>query len=656
MIIFLREKFIAQIFMAIVAVIFVVGTIFLYSSTKDWFNKGTNDPVVLKVSGAEIRQSEFEGLVSNELERQKEQNQGRLEVNRKQVEQQVIDQIVQRQLLLNSVPISDAEIEYHIRSDSNLLASYNLYQQRGYGDLFRQDVRLQMSFESVSNQIQGLALVTDTEVENEYRRQNDKAKLKYIQFQNYEYNNAIKVEESEAQTYFELHKEKYKTEERINLRFVKLDPKGFVSDRDVQAYYNEHSREFATPEVVKARHILKKFPDNATDAQKAETKKQAEALLKTVREAVAGGTDFAELAKRYSDDTGSAAQGGALRGNNPKLPPGDYFARGEMVPPFEKTCFDQLTPGEIGDLVETDYGYHIIKLEEKRPSEIQPFDQARWEIRNKLIQITGADKAKMLASDLLFDVEIQDYEAAVQLDRYKDYHLTVQDTGLFTQDESNIPKIGSKWTYRGLTDKAFNIEVNVSDIIETKTSNGDIEAYFVAKVLEKQPAASPEFETVKAKVIDDLKLEKAKQMALNDAKRLFSLRSAGESLEDLVKKYSAPEGVTKKEREVKESNPFAISPGSDYVPGMGTCREAMFASFEMKLNEVRGPFQGDSASYIIQLVEREEPDMAKFKNDLAEQLNIRKSVLQSKRNVAYTNWFNALKKGAKIVDNRRQSG
>merc|ERR1711964_937656 len=124
----------------------------------------------------------------------------------------------------------------------------------------------------------------------------------------------------------------------INLRFVKLDPKGFVSDEDVQAYYDEHKQEFTTPEVVKARHILNKFPDNATDEQKTETRTESEKLLDE-------GKAFAELAKAHSEDTGSAAQGGALRGRNPNLPPGDYFARGDMVAPFEKAGFDELKPG-----------------------------------------------------------------------------------------------------------------------------------------------------------------------------------------------------------------------------------------------------------------------------------------------------------------------
>ena len=185
------------------------------------------------------------------------------------------------------------------------------------------------------------------------------------------------MDDAEAQAYFDANREKYEKGESINLRFIKLDPKSFITGEDLQAYYNEHKHEFKTPEVVKARHILKKFPDSATDEQKAEVKAKAEKLLETVKVAIAEGEDFAELAKQHSEDTGSAPRGGALRGNNPDLPEGDYFARGDMVQPFEKAAFDELAPGGVSDLVESRFGYHIIKLEEKRPEEVQPFGASK---------------------------------------------------------------------------------------------------------------------------------------------------------------------------------------------------------------------------------------------------------------------------------------
>ena len=657
MIVFLREKFIAQLFLIVVGIVFIIGSFLLFDIVggDGALGGGRDNPVAFEINGVKIQQREFENLVSGEMTRQQQQSQNRSQIEREEIEQQILDLLISRQVLLGSVQISNAEVEQYIRNDENLLSNYNAILQSGNGDDFRQYVRSLLINQILLNQIQGLELITDAEVEHEYRRQNTKAKLKYIQFQRFWYNGAAKVDDAEAQAYFEEHKERYEKGEEINLRFIKLDPKNFISGEDLQAYYNENQQEFKTPEVVKARHILKKFPDNATDEQKAEVKVEAEKLLETVKAAIAEGEDFAELAKQHSEDTGSAPRGGALRGN-PDLPPGDYFARGDMVQPFEKAAFDELAPGEVSGLVESRFGYHIIKLEEKRPEEIQSFAQARSEINDKLIQIIGAEQAKTVAENLLFDVEIHDYEEAIQLDRYKDLSLAVQDTGLFTADDNNIPEIGRKWTYQDVIDQAFDIEVNVSAISPNKKPNGDIDSYFVVKVLEKKHATVPDFETAKAQVIDDLKGEKAKQLALEDAQKLVTLRTSDESLEDLVQKYEASEEITNKEREVKESSLFALSPNDGFISGLGTCRDAMFAAFEMELNEVVGALQGDNAAYIIQLVEREEPDIEKFKSDSAERAKIRKRLLQTKQTEIYRNWLAALKKGAQIVDKRPGRG
>ena len=143
-------------------------------------------------------------------------------------------------------------------------------------------------------------------------------------------------------TYFQENQEDFRVEEQVNVKFIRVNPASLVTSEEVEAYYKENQKEFMTSESVKASHILKQFPEDATDEQKAETKTAAEELLKTVNAELAAGTDFAELAKEHSDDT-SAAQGGDL----------GYFERGRMVKPFEEAAFDTLSPGEVSGLVET---------------------------------------------------------------------------------------------------------------------------------------------------------------------------------------------------------------------------------------------------------------------------------------------------------------
>ena len=644
MIIFLREKFIAQLFMWIIAIVFLIGTVFLYSNTRG----GGEDPageVVLRIDGTEVKRGEFENAVANALESER-QNQRFGTTDREQTQKSVIDRWVQ-QTILGSVDIADADIRRYIRSDANRVQQYNLYEQFGAADVYTENIRLQLSSAALRDSIQALELVTDTEAEQAYRLESDKAKVKFIEFKHSDHNATVEVDDAETEAYYEENKDDYKSQEQVNVKFIRVNPANFVSDSVVKEYYDANQSTFATPEAVRARHILKKFPDNATDEQKAETKAAAEELLKTVNTELAAGADFAKLAEIHSEGP-SAARGGALRGSNPKLPAGDYFARGEMVKPFEETAFDVLKPGEVSGLVETQFGYHIIKLEEKKAPETQPFAQVQYEIQQKLVQVSGVDEAKRISDDLLYEIEIQDYDAALAHENYKNLSLTVLETGFFSRDATTIPQIGARWGYEGLIEDVFDMEVGVIKVIEAKKRTGEVEAYFVSTVLEKKPAAIPPFAEVKTEVIEAVKEEKTAALALTDAQSLFNQHVSGESLEELLKKYNAPEDLTTDRLSVQESNLFSLSANSNYISGMGNSAEAMFAAFQMKIDEIAGPFKGDSSVYILQLVERQEPDVEAFQMDPAEKTRHLQTLIQAKKREAYLNWFAARKKVSEL--------
>ena len=647
MIIFLREKFIAQLFMWVIAIVFLVGTVFLYSNTRGG-GEGPEGEVVLRINNTEVKRGEFENAVANAMESQRRSQQRFGPApDLEQTQKNVIERWVQ-QTILGSVDIGYTEIERYIRSDATRVNQYNLYQQYGAVDLYTENVRLQLSSAALRDSVQALELVTDAEAEQAYRLESDKAKVKFIEFRHGDYTPTVEVDEAEAEAYFEKNRDNYKTEEQINVKFIKVNPADFVSDEEVRAYYEENQAEFTTLEAVKARHILKKFPDNATDLQKTETKHAAEELLETINAELAAGADFAELAKTHSEGP-SSVQGGALRGRNPKLPPGDYFTRGEMVPPFEEAAFDTLEPGEVSGLVETDFGYHIIKLEEKKAPEVQPFAQVQYDIQQRLVQVSGVDEAKRIADDLLFEIEVEDYDAALALESYKDLSLTALETGLFSRDATTIPQIGARWGFQGLIEEFFDTEVNVIKVIDAKKSNGEqVEAYFVAKVLEKKPAAIPLFSEIKAEVIEDLKVEKAKAFAFTDAQNLFNQKADVALLDALLEKYETPEGLAADRLSVQESNLFALSPSSDYIAGIGNSAEVMFAAFRLKVDDIGGPFNGNTAVYIIQLVEREEPDVEMFESDPAEKARHRQALIQAKKREAYLNWFAARKKESEL--------
>jgi len=155
-----------------------------------------------------------------------------------------------------------------------------------------------------------------------------------------------------------------------------------VSEDDVKSYYDTHQDEFKTPEMVKAQHILIKVDKSASEEDKKQARKKAEDILNKIK----AGEDFAKLASEFSDDPGSKSKGGEL----------GFFARGRMVKSFEDAAF-ALKPGEVSGIVESPFGYHIIKVEERNDAGVEPYDTAKDKIKQKLVQ----ERAKTTVTEFM---------------------------------------------------------------------------------------------------------------------------------------------------------------------------------------------------------------------------------------------------------------
>jgi len=165
-----------------------------------------------------------------------------------------------------------------------------------------------------------------------------------------------------------------------------------VSDAEVQKFYDENGERMQRPEQVNASHILIGFKPGATDADKAAAKKKAEEVAAKLK---AGG-DFAQLAKDNSDDPGSKVQGGDL----------GWFSKGQMVPAFDTAAF-ALKPGETSGVVESEFGFHIIRVKEHRPAGQAPFAEAKEQITNYLKESALRDALTKLVSELRAKAKVE---------------------------------------------------------------------------------------------------------------------------------------------------------------------------------------------------------------------------------------------------------
>ena len=190
--------------------------------------------------------------------------------------------------------------------------------------------------------------------------------------------------------------ERLKSDARIDMSITKMMDAEVAtlagpSDADVREFYDKNPDKFKQDESVRASHILFRVDEKATDADKKKVLALAESVLKQAK----NGGDFAELAKKHSAD-GSAAQGGDL----------NFFSRGQMVPAFEEAAF-ALQPGQISDIVTTQFGYHIIKVTERKPATTVAFEEVRDRIREFLTQQRKQEHAQAFIDGLKKKAKIE---------------------------------------------------------------------------------------------------------------------------------------------------------------------------------------------------------------------------------------------------------
>jgi peptidyl-prolyl cis-trans isomerase D len=355
-------------------------------------------------------------------------------------------------------------------------------------------------------------VVSPKEIENEFRKRNDKVKLQYALLTDTKYQSEAEPTEAELHSYYDSHKSDFRIPEKRSYAILVLDPavigaQSVPTDAQLQAEYNNRRNDFQVPERVKARHILLKA-DASNDAQ---VKPKAEALLKQIQ----GGADFAKLAKENSQDPGSGAQGGEL----------GWIVRGQTVPEFEKAAFS-LGVGQTSGLVKTTYGYHIIQVEAHEQAHLQPFD----DVKTQLI----VDYQKRQANQKMQDLSDKGI-AALRKDSSHPEQIA-QSLGLQFVQANNIapgdalPTLGASKEFDDAVASLRKGEVTAGPIA---LQNGKA---LVAAVTDVQTAHQATFDEAKADVKSQATKQKLTRLLADKAKELAAkTQSMGGDLEKAAK-------------------------------------------------------------------------------------------------------------------------
>jgi len=336
----------------------------------------------------------------------------------------------------------------------------------------------------------------------------------------------VKIDDASVKAFYDANPGSFQVPEQVKLEYVTLSPDAVaasisVDPAEVRKQYDDNPRRFGKPEQREAAHILIAVKPDASAEDKAAAKKKADEIAEQAKKNPA---QFAELAKKFSQDTGSAAQGGDL----------GFFARdGSMVKPFEDAVYG-MKVGEIAGPVQSDFGWHIIKLLAVQPAQQQPFDQVKAQIEQDLKRQQAGHKFADVADELQNLV----YEQADSLQPVaKTLNLTVQTTPLLSR--AQVQALGQN-------SAKFVQAVFSPDSLQAKRNTEAIEiapnTLMAARVVEYKPAVPRPFDEVKAEIRSDLEHRAASELAQQAGKSKLALLQTGK---DAALAFGKPVAVSR---------------------------------------------------------------------------------------------------------------
>lgn len=582
---------------------------------------------VALVNGETITVEEYREAYNNIVEQLRKSFGNRLSddiLKSFQPKNRAIEQLISQRLLLQEAKklnfsVSEDELSNSIRNieafqiagifDTRLYRRV-LNSNRLTPEMFERSQKRSMLTEKLRSLIEDSVKVSDAEAREWFKWNNTSVKINYVVFEPDRYTD-IQSAAGEIDTFFDKHKESYKTEAKIKVRYLHFDPDMYragivITDEEISEYYESNPEEFKKPKTVEARHILLKADQSATQEIVEEKRGKILNILKKARE----GEDFVQLAKTYSE--GPTRDTGGYLGT---------FQKEAMVGPFAEKAFS-MKAGEISEPVRTRFGWHLIKVE--KVNEASQFSQKEAEdgIRKKLTgetaQTLAFDEAETV-SDALFDGD--DLAKAAEGQKPK-----VMTTDFFSKkgpekDIQNPEKFA-----------AATFDLTVMDISEIQDFD---DGYYILQVIEQIPEEIPELAEVEEEVKADLIKEKKDKKAIQDAEELLKELKNGKTMDEVSKKFNLTSGST------------GLFKRTESIPDIGYEPAIADAAFKLSAENPIGKnvIKGSKGYYIIKYIDRKVPDLEKF--DL-EKENIKASRLRQKRLKTLDAWLSQIRSRSDI--------
>ncbi|MDP6037807.1 MAG: peptidylprolyl isomerase [Candidatus Latescibacteria bacterium] len=552
------------------------------------------------INGQDISVKQFEAEIRNALQQAK--TQGNQDPDVSQVISQTWERIVSQTLVGQQIDrygihVSDAEVNHINRTQpTEVIQTQEFFQTDGkfdiskyhqfldnpgtYSDprmkqfvLFAEDsARRQLLSRKLETLVSGSVKVTDAEVRQSYIERNEKVSVSYVGF--------------DANTM--------------------PDSLTLVSDAEIQTYYDGHRDEFKQDAAINAAFIS--FAKKATARDESEAEQEIQRILEEVK----SGEDFAELAQAYSDGP-SGPRGGDL----------GFFGKGRMVKPFEDAAF-ALEPGQTSAPIKTQFGWHIIKVEEKKGAS----DSLQVHARHILIEVSPGrdtlDSLRVVAEEFRDKAEDMGFDPAANESGFKS-----QDSGFITAG-SFFPLLGNNTS--GLVNKFLHSSPgNISNVYETD------QAILVFCLRETRETGSRPVDEVKNQIVASLKQKKKVRVAADRLTEVLGQIKTGKTLEDAAKFFNL---------DVQKPDAFVRT---GFVANVGSRNAFIGTAFRLPAGQISDIVTTDRGAYILRVEEKQPVDEKAIE---AEKATLSRQVLSQKRQEVIAAWFTDLRENADIVDNR----
>ena len=455
---------------------------------------------------------------------------------------------------------------------------------------FESKVKSDMELTRLQALITGGVTVSDAAVREAYRVQGTKVKFDYAVISTDDLSKTINPSDAVLQAFFKSNQARYATAipETRKIEYVAFDASNLpggkpqITDAEVQAYYNQHQDEYKVQDQVKVRHILIAVPQGADAKTDAAAKAKADDLLKQIK----NGGNFAELAKKNSDDPGSKDQGGEL----------GWLDRGKTVPEFDKTAFS-LAPGQTSGVIKTQFGYHILQVEDKKTAHERPLAEVKSEIVPVLEQQKAGAAEQTFAAQLAADAKANGLDKAAAA---KGLHVVTTD---YIAKDGVVPGLSDG---TALLAQAFSAAKGAAPAA-VSTGNG----FAVFQVEDVKAAHAPDFADYKSHILDDFREQQLPQLL---ATQLNKLDDRAKVLNDL-KKAAAEMNIP-----VKTSD-YVSKDGQ--VPDLGAMSGPGAVAFSLAKGAISGPINAGRVGVVLTVLDKQEPtadDIAKNFDKMRAQL------------------------------------